>query len=157
MMRCFPLGSRLHWRALSDEACDRVRGFDVFTAGFLPAEIERVDCKGKFIYMVCESKLTGQYGSIWSTLGMSGRWGLQRTGHSRVKFELSQSEGTVSLGGAAVELYYTDPRNFGTMTFSLSETELQGKLATIGPAYLTGDVTALEFVKLGEDSAASRR
>lgn len=98
--------------------------------------------------MVCESKSTGQYGSIWSTLGMSGRWGLQKQNHSRVKFELSQSEGT---GGAAAELFYTDPRNFGTLTFSLSETELQGKLATIGPAYLTGDVTALEFVKLGED------
>ena len=41
-------------------------GFERFSAEFLPAKVERVSCKGKFIFMSCSSP-AGQ-ASIWSTL-----------------------------------------------------------------------------------------
>ena len=120
-----------------------VRGFEDFTADLLPARVERVECKGKFIYMVCVSESSGRHGSIWSTLGMSGRWSLQKTDHSRVKLLFDEGKGrgeggggggggvgagATSAGSGSRELYYTDPRNFGTLTFSLEEAELRSKV-----------------------------
>ena len=64
------------------------KGLDEFQSNILPATIDSVDCKGKFIYFLCSSP-SGQNASIWSTLGMSGRWAEEQTQHSRVRFTLS--------------------------------------------------------------------
>jgi formamidopyrimidine-DNA glycosylase len=130
------------------------KGFAEFCSTWLPAEIEQVSCKGKFIYYLLRSKEHGQ-ASIWSTLGMSGRWALRESDHSRVRFTLSSSGMEAAASESDKVLYYTDPRNFGTLTFSMDDSELESKLSTLGPSYLAGEVTALEFVKLARK--ANRR
>ena len=126
-------------------------GFEEFTANFLPAVVSQVCCKGKFIYMICSSP-SGRRASIWSTLGMSGRWGLIESRHSRVRFTLTPNKVSSAASPAATEsemvLYYTDARNFGTLTFSWDTAELEAKLQSLGPAWLSGDVTKKEFLRL---------
>ena len=78
-----------------------------------------------------------------------GRWSFEQTDHSRMKFAFGGDSGSNLTTSGSKDLYYTDPRNFGTLTFSLDDAELRRKLASIGPSYLLGEVTAIEFLRLG--------
>lgn len=136
------------------------KGLDEFQSNILPATIDSVDCKGKFIYFLCSSP-SGQNASIWSTLGMSGRWAEEQTQHSRVRFTLSarsapDSETSVSGLQSSTDvrkvLYLTDARNFGTLTFCGDNVQLEDKLESLGPAYLSGEVQAEAFLELARKS-----
>ncbi|KAG7369864.1 uracil-DNA glycosylase [Nitzschia inconspicua] len=128
--------------------------------------IQEWNCKGKFIYIVLDDGLrrvdgvpnttaTGQnednhssdddyQRSIWITLGMTGRFvneaaHFQDPSYARWCLELMDpAEAFQSRTKATNKIYYHDQRNFGTVRFSLSKSELQNKLASLGPDVLGG-------------------
>lgn len=95
-----------------------------------PLTVERVGCKGKFIYWT----FLGTETVIFNTLGMSGAWS-DTPRHARVKFETSQGD-----------LLFNDARNFGTIKFC-SRKDLKKKLETLGPDMLNENVPAATFVE----------
>lgn len=135
------------------------------------------NAKGKFIYLVLDEgqkkgAVAGDHEgaippndylrSIWITLGMSGRF-LSDTAnsaegnmynytssdgsndHVRWSLELSDPE-----TGRTRTIYYHDVRNFGTLRFSLSESELMSKLASLGPDMLDENTTLEDFLSVME-------
>ena len=139
-------------------------GYEDFCRDALPAVISDVRCKGKFIYMLCEPR-SGAHASIWVTLAMSGRFTLEEETHSRVRFSFAQPGGGGGGGGGgrggrrgatgSREVYFTDQRNFGTLTFCSEEESLHRKLAAIGPSFLLGEVSADAFLDIAH--AQTRR
>lgn len=99
----------------------------------LPWQCCSVNVKGKFIYFTM-GDFSGM-GHIWNTLGMSGSWLKQRTSHARVR---------LSIAGVG-DVYFTDPRNFGTLKFSFGGVELRQKLQTLGLDLLNDDVSQEAF------------
>ncbi len=96
----------------------------------LPATINRVNCKGKFIYFVLSDD---KY--IFNTLGMTGTWTSERKTHSRVVFSFESGR----------KLYYTDVRNFGTLKIVLGTDVLSKKLKSLGPDLLNEEVDYKTF------------
>jgi DNA-formamidopyrimidine glycosylase len=97
----------------------------------LPLEIMYIKCKGKFIYFLTRSDW-----SIWNTLGMSGSWIKTDSldpeeEHLRVRFTFA--DGYV--------VYFRDMRNFGTLKFCPTPSELARKLKTLGPDVLSEEVS----------------
>lgn len=107
----------------------------------LPQGVTRVETKGKFLYMQFQNQLY-----LFSTLGLSGGWlwknkqGVQ-FGHLLKHIEKVQLDSyhKEALNHCNVEfvtedgtLYFYDTLSFGTLKIA-TETELQKKLATIGP------------------------
>lgn len=85
--------------------------------GLFPISCESVNAHGKFIYA-----LLGDDVSMWNTLGMTGRWGLSGSDHTRAVIQLDDGR----------SLFFDDVRNFGTLRFSLDRNELFKKLTTLG-------------------------
>jgi len=94
----------------------------------LPLTVESVSCKGKFIYWTFKDTET----VIFNTLGMSGSWS-NVPRHARVKLETSQGD-----------LYFNDPRNFGTLKFC-NRIDLKKKLESLGPDMLNENVKPIDF------------
>lgn len=97
----------------------------------LPAKVEAVHSKGKLIYWLLQPEdpqFEGEL-SLWSTLGMSGGWALERTAHSRVCLEIDAECGRFFV-------FYNDQRNFGVLTVCLRRAQLEAKLASLGPDWL---------------------
>jgi len=87
----------------------------------LPMHILGAGAHGKFLYILLE-----QQNSIWSTLGMTGKWSDQKEQHTRVEFVLN--DGSV---------FYNDIRNFGTLKFVKGKEALIKKLQSLGPDLLS--------------------
>lgn len=96
----------------------------------LPARVEAVRSKGKFMWFELSGRTRPL--SVWSTLGMTGAWSLERGAHARLRLELCDEAGT------ADQLHFHDQRNFGTLTVCLDEAKLAAKLASLGPSWLDG-------------------
>lgn len=130
-------------------------GYDDF-AKTLDKEVDILrewNAKGKFIYIVLNDGNQKSRGndfkrSIWITLGMSGRF-VAETMNSQ---QLTEPRWTFTLagqGGKPVNIFYHDPRNFGTLKFSLSARALDDKLLTLGPDILHPDTTTEDvFVQI---------
>ena len=128
------------------------------------------NAKGKFIYMILDDgnpdAVTGDGGvvdsndylrSIWITLGMSGRF-VSDAANSAEDYMHDYSNNSVDDSARwfldfydpgserARRIYYHDPRNFGTLRFSVSETELTKKLASIGLDIMDEKTTVDGFV-----------
>ena len=97
----------------------------------LPSKIVGVGVHGKFLYILMSKGY-----NIWSTLGMTGRWGKDRTNHSRVK--LTMSSGKI--------YYYSDQRNFGTIKFVYGPHKLKKRLEKLGPDMLCDETTEGVFI-----------
>ena len=69
------------------------------------------DKNGKSIYMM-------------NTFGMTGRWSFHENPSSRLKFVVQSNTDP----SKKYDLYYVDPRNFGTIEFTSNELLLQKKL-----------------------------
>ena len=95
----------------------------------LPATLESVSSKGKFMWMRLSSPAVANL-TLWSTLGMTGAWSEVASEHARVVLELSDADGRTR------ELYYNDQRNFGSITVCTDEAQLHAKLASLGPSWL---------------------
>ena len=97
----------------------------------LPIQIAGAGCHGKFIFII----LSGG-SSIWCTLGMTGSWTRKREPHSKIKFTLSDGE-----------IFFTDPRNFGTIRFVSDGKMLIDKISSLGPDMLGEDVSNERFLE----------
>ena len=138
--------------------------------------ITKLSCKGKFIYIVLdqekdimrEDNKTGNdfQRSIWITLGMTGQFvneekaqkpkplasNSERVSTLRWYFELMDTR-TNELR----KIFYKDPRNFGTLRFCVSASELNEKLASLGPDLLDFENTTEEvFLAAMEKSTQNR-
>ena len=93
--------------------------------------IDEINSKGKFMWM----KMTDSKGKViymLNTFGMTGRWTFHKDSSCRVKFVIkSKSDSTKTY-----DLYYADPRNFGTIEFTSDEKVLQEKLNRLAPDVL---------------------
>ena len=96
----------------------------------LPLKLEKIYCKGKFIWFEFEK---GHY--IFNTLGMSGGWRVKKEKHSHVTFTFEN-----------LDVYFTDMRNFGTLKFISKKSELDKKLKELGADVFSKEYT-LEYVK----------
>jgi len=105
-------------------------GWGIFLK-LLPQKIIGAGSHGKFMYWLLDDEI-----SIWSTLGMSGQWGVEPTHHTRLKFHLN--DGIV---------YYNDQRNFGTLKCVRGKFALIEKLTSLGPDMLAEDVENNKFIK----------
>jgi uracil-DNA glycosylase len=121
--------------------------------------IKEWNCKGKFIYIILdegrrdaknatnatEEEDDDFQRSIWITLGMTGRFvneqaHLQDPSFARWYLELIdptyQETALATTAQKTVKIHYHDQRNFGTLKFCLSKSELDNKLASLGPDIL---------------------
>lgn len=102
--------------------------------------VKQVHNKGKFIWWELEGERF-----IFSTLGMSGRYSLTQTAHSRIKFEVTKVYGKYT---ESLPVYYEDIRNFGTIKMVYDRNILNKKLDSIGPDMLNNPCTVREFLKI---------
>lgn len=86
--------------------------------------------------------------SSWITLGMTGKFVSekvheQNSSHGRWYLEVLDWE-----TGKRHKIHYHDMRNFGTLKFLLSKSQLQSKLDTLGPDILDPTTTEEVFVEI---------
>ena len=97
----------------------------------LPLTIEKAKCKGKFIYMILENNWY-----IWFTLGMAG--GLTtETGEPHNNVEFVREDGK--------SIFFNDPRNFGNVILCSSSSEMNKKVASLGPSFLDDSISYSTF------------
>ncbi|AYV77026.1 MAG: formamidopyrimidine-DNA glycosylase [Barrevirus sp.] len=106
-------------------------------------KIKRVDSKGKFMWIELLSKDNKPL-YILNKFGLSGEWGFTKEDHSGIKF-------TVKKGNKIDDLYFTDPRNFGTIEITDSKKRLDKELNKIGPDFLKEDFSNQDFYDRIED------
>ena len=123
------------------------KGWDVLHKR-LPMSITQVGCKGKFIYILLEDG-----SSVWNTLGMTGRWALRRSEHTRVTFILRDDEDDEN----GTLLHFEDARNFGTLRFVTTHDRLDKRLALLGPDPLEENVNKYVFKKLLKETRNVKR
>jgi DNA-formamidopyrimidine glycosylase len=98
---------------------------------YLPLEIEKVECKGKFIYFLFkDSSFT-----LWNTLGMTGTWTINEDKFNHIELLLDDN----SL------IYFNDVRNFGTIIF-YGKNELSKKINKLGPDILDKKDRSKDFI-----------
>ena len=95
----------------------------------LPAKLNSVNCKGKFIWFDFNNGW-----KLWNTLGMTGGWKKDNAKHCHFTFEFE-----------GITLYFEDMRNFGTMKFNNSKTDFNKKIKSLGTDIFEEDFT-LEYV-----------
>lgn len=81
-----------------------------------PLTIEKIDCKGKFIYFLFEKTDT----VLFVTLGMTGWFVLDNIKHNHIEFNFGK-----------IKLFFNDFRNFGNIIVSTRE-QLNKKLISLG-------------------------
>eukprot|EP00523_Entomoneis_sp_CCMP467_P005353 CAMPEP_0168763186 /NCGR_PEP_ID=MMETSP0724-20121128/24229_1 /TAXON_ID=265536 /ORGANISM="Amphiprora sp., Strain CCMP467" /LENGTH=730 /DNA_ID=CAMNT_0008812373 /DNA_START=1 /DNA_END=2193 /DNA_ORIENTATION=+ len=120
--------------------------------------VEDIACKGKFVYILLDKgNALGNNAdedwqrSIWVTLGMAGRFVSQKVhdqkmtptqqAQARWYMELIPLKSKQEDGDdrKRIRIYYFDTRNFGTLRFSISASELVDKLQSLGPDILSRD------------------
>jgi len=102
----------------------------------LPLTIKKIDSKGKFIWFSLYNQDNDYY--IMNSLGLTGQWTLTKKKHSRILFTIKKNNKTY-------KLYYTDPRNFGTIKMTTNKKMLDDKLISLGPDFLKTTFTKQEF------------
>lgn len=86
-----------------------------------PLNVEKVYCKGKFIYIMFKNSNYVMY----NTLGMTGWWSSNKIDkHDNIELKLTNNS-----------IYFNDFRNFGTIMFDTKE-NLNKKLSLLGPDIL---------------------
>jgi len=99
----------------------------------LPSTISNIQSKGKFIYFTLNNNWF-----IFVSLGMSGHFILNNIKHSNIKFITNKGN-----------FFINDIRNFATINFSNSFSDLQKKLKSLGPDPLSEKISCKKlFIKL---------
>jgi formamidopyrimidine-DNA glycosylase len=107
----------------------------------LPLKIVGVQSKGKFMWVTLQSKDEKEY-YIMNTFGLAGEWDFTRKTHSGVEFVLKNSS-----KGKEYKLYFTDPRNFGTIVLTNDRKDVVNKLNSLGSDFLKKSFTTDQFCK----------
>lgn len=92
-------------------------------------KIKDVVLKGKTIFVKCENNI-----SIVFVHGMTGYYSTEKEKHSRFVLYLEDNN-----------LYYNDPRNFGTITVYTSDEDFIKAYNKLGPDILNDHVSYVEF------------
>jgi len=111
-------------------------GFEDF-AGALdvkPMKLLNVMTKGKFLWFVFKG--TEEF-YVMNTFGLTGMWSLFKARNTRAV--LTFADGT--------EVFYSDPRNFGTFKFTSDRKVLQKKLNELAPDWLKEQTQNLSKIK----------
>ena len=116
-------------------------GYEDFNSK-LPRQILSVDNKGKFIYMSLE-----QEWYVFITLGMSGSFKIAPNPYARVEFQYLHDVGDAHIENS---VFFSDMRNFGTLKFVQGKSELERKLATIGPDMLNAPCSEEQWLVICE-------
>ena len=95
-------------------------GYECFDA-FLPAKVDQVSCKGKFIYFTISKNDEKYY--VFHSLMLTGRWQNEHDEYCKCFIELDDNK----------TIWFRDTRGFGTFYFTNSKEELENKLANLGP------------------------
>ena len=104
-----------------------------FIDKLFPLELEKVYCKGKFIWFVFkDTDIT-----FWSTLGLNGHYYLEEKKHTR--FCITTDKCTI---------YYDDKINFGSQKIGKTKEEFDKKIKTLGLDILDIDNTPEEYLQL---------
>lgn len=128
-------GKTFHSFAVLSGRYTKTNGIPNTEYAYLPAKIESVSCKGKFIYFSLVDEVTGKKYYLFNTLGMTGMWSREKTKHSRFCIFFDDED----------ILYYNDIRNFGTLKFVKNKSDLDKKLKTLGPDVLNCDIDCQGF------------
>jgi formamidopyrimidine-DNA glycosylase len=92
------------------------------------AQIQNVKTKGKFMYWEFKNEWY-----MFCTFGMTGQWSPKKGNHVSMYLSLvDNSTGKLS------DIYFNDPRHFGTIKFVKGEAKLKEKLAELGWDPLNG-------------------
>jgi formamidopyrimidine-DNA glycosylase len=83
----------------------------------LPLQVEKVSTKGKFLYWTL-----GNDWHLWNTFGMTGQWAPEQGKHPCLSVSFSD----------ATQLFFNDPRHFGTIKFVHGSDKLKAKLDELG-------------------------
>ena len=105
------------------------KGYDSFKKD-LPMKIKEYHNIGKFLWITTDTKWT-----IWITFGLTG-WLERNKPEYDVRVEFNTSKCII---------YFTDSRNFGTITFSDDKNALEQKINKLGPDPLNERVTEKEL------------
>ena len=121
-----------------------IKGLDKFIKK-LPLKIRKINSKGKFMWFDVYDKTNTYY--IMNTFGLTGKWvggktTLDNHDSSRIMIRIMI---TMEKNDKIYQLYYSDPRNFGTLEISNSINKLDKKLNSLGPDFLKTSFTNKEF------------
>jgi formamidopyrimidine-DNA glycosylase len=108
-----------------------------------PLTIDEINSMGKFMWI----KMTDSKGKViymLNTFGMSGRWTFDKNAKCKVKFTI-RSKSDVS---KTYDLYFADPRNFGTIEFTSDENVLLKKLDRLAPDVLKTELSDDDLVAM---------
>ena len=110
-------------------------GYKIFDK-FLPATVVEINCKGKFIYFTLKNN--NKYMYVLHSLMLTGNWQNQYDNNSKCFIELENNE----------TIWYSDPRGFGTFSFTEKFTDIEDKLNKLGPDIMSPQFTLHEFKKI---------
>jgi DNA-formamidopyrimidine glycosylase len=108
-------------------------GYTLFKDSFKNGNcyVEDIKAKGKFVYFLFTN---GQI--MFNTFGMSGQWG-SKSKHPCFCFHYTPSLSKIT---EYKELYFNDPRHFGTIKFTNDKQQLNKKLNELGWDILSEDL-----------------
>jgi formamidopyrimidine-DNA glycosylase len=105
----------------------------------LPLRINKIETKGKLIYMILEN---GWY--IFNTLGMSGTYSEKFTKHCHLEFIFCDPPKI----NKECQLWFYDVRRFGNMYCSQDLSYIKEKLDSIGPDMLSNPPNQTDFIEI---------
>jgi formamidopyrimidine-DNA glycosylase len=108
---------------------------------FLPAKIDNVSCKGKFIYFTLSK--SGEKYYIFHSLMLTGRWQNEHDDYCKCFVEVDNGK----------TLWFRYTRGFATFYFTSKEEELEKKLSTLGPDIMTPEFKLDMFKSLSKKYA----
>lgn len=106
--------------------------FEDFKNDF-PLKIKKIKVKGKLLYFILEKNWI-----ILNTMGMSGRWTKTYQKHCHIEINYDNNN----------QIWFCDPRRFGTIKILNSIESLKKKLESIGPDLLTNEIKPNEFINI---------
>jgi formamidopyrimidine-DNA glycosylase len=104
----------------------------------MPLKITKIDSKGKFMWFELKDKHKNNV-FLLITLGLEGQWSMMDIDHTRIKFKIVDSSNNKYI------LNFADQRNFGTLKFITTRSELDNKLNMLAPDFLKTNFTNTEF------------
>ncbi len=107
----------------------------------LPLKIKKVNSKGKFMWFELEDDFI-----IMNTFGLTASWGFKERTNSRVAFKIKDT-----VKNTNKNLYFIDPRNFGTLEITSHREKLDSKLDSLSPDFLKTSFTEDEFYQRVKD------
>lgn len=118
----------------------KLEGFDLIKK-FNPLKIKNINSKGKFLWFELFNEKENVTVYLLNTFGLTGSWGFNEDPNSRVEFTIENKDKTKKY-----YLYYTDPRNFGTIKITTNYDDLYSKLDKIERDLLKTQFTDEEFL-----------